>query len=59
MNIFKTYTDEVSPTGEVQRFGVPNKKETQGLRATSYHTIESDGFSAPGTPLKNGDPIIG
>jgi len=60
LNIYRTYTDEISPNqNEGQSFGIPQTANAQGLRALNYSTLESDGLPAPGTRLRHGDPVIG
>jgi len=60
LNIYRTYTDEVSPNAsEGQKFCIPATGDTYGLRTTNYGTLEEDGIVAPGTVLAHGDPVIG
>jgi DNA-directed RNA polymerase beta subunit len=60
IGILHTYTDEVSPNPtDGQNFCIPDKGETQGLRAFDYSRLEEDGFPCPGTFLNSGDPVIG
>jgi DNA-directed RNA polymerase II subunit RPB2 len=60
LNIYRTYTDEVSPNAsEGQKFCIPKKLDTYGLRSMEYSTLEEDGIVAPGTILQHGDPVIG
>ena len=60
LNIFRTYTDEISPsTCDGQRFCRPPPSTTLGLRALSYNTLDDDGLADPGTHILHGDPVIG
>ena len=60
LNIYRTYTDEISPNlNDGQCFGIPDVATTQGLRAIDYSMLEEDGLPAPGTRLRHGDPVIG
>ncbi len=59
---YRTYKDEEkknSSTGEGEIFCNPAKKNTTGLKSTSYENIDDDGFVRVNTRIHGNDVIIG
>ena len=61
LDIFRTYSDEISGnSNDAQKFGAPNLKVTQAIRADSYERLDpEDGLLDPGMIVRHGDPVIG